>query len=107
MLMINEQNFIPVDLNLLVVFMVLYYEQNLSRTAERLGVGQPAISGSLVRLRRCFGDPLFTRCRRGVIPTPKAHKLIATLQPAMIAIEDVLCEGSYSLSESPPDWLGE
>ena len=44
---------------------------------------------------------------RGVMPTPKAHELTATLQPAMIAIEDVLCEGSSSLSDSPPDWLGE
>ena len=56
--------------------------------------------------------PMFSMSRvdatpRGVIPTLKAHELTATLQPAMIAIEDVLCEGSSSLSDSTPDWLGE
>lgn len=69
------------DLNLLVVFQQLLAERRVSRTAEVLGVSQPAVSNSLAKLRRLFGDELFLRTPRGMEPTPYAQQLAETVKP--------------------------
>ena len=56
------------NLNLLVTFLVMYSECNVSRSAQRLGLGQPAVSGALVRLRKHFNDPLFIRAGKRMQP---------------------------------------
>ncbi|HIH9524474.1 LysR family transcriptional regulator [Klebsiella pneumoniae] len=72
---IIENDFSRIDLNLLTVLMVLYREGSVTRTAEVLHLGQPAISGALKRLREMFDDPLFVRSARGMLPTPRAQQL--------------------------------
>lgn len=64
-----------IDLNLLVAFDVLFDEQSVSRAAQRLALTQPTVSGMLNRLRDLFGDPLFVRTQRGILPTPRAKSL--------------------------------
>ena len=44
------------DLNLLKVFDALMAERNLTRTAERLAMTQPAVSHALKRLRESLGE---------------------------------------------------
>ena len=68
------------DLNLLRALSVLLEECNVSRTAERLHVTQPTVSGMLSRLRIIFGDPLFVRTQRGLLPTPRAEALAPSLR---------------------------
>lgn len=80
---IIENDFSRIDLNLLTVLMVLYREASVTRTAEVLHLGQPAISGALKRLREMFDDPLFVRSARGMLPTPRAQALMTDLQPLM------------------------
>ncbi|MFJ3483059.1 LysR family transcriptional regulator [Pseudomonas sp. NPDC090202] len=88
---IDERTFSGIDLNLLLVFMVLFREQNVSRAAECLHVKQPAVSGSLSRLRLQFNDPLFIRVGpRGVRPTEKASQMAQALMPAMSAIQAIV-----------------
>jgi len=89
-MIINEQFFEDFDLNSIVTFLVLFRELNVSKTAVRLRVGQPAISNSLARLRLHFNDPLFLRAGRGVRPTPKAIEIAEALVPAIRDIETVL-----------------
>src|SRR5690606_21460886 len=50
-----------VDLNLLVALDALLTERHVTRAAERTAVGQAAMSASLARLRKHFGDPLLVR----------------------------------------------
>lgn len=69
-----------IDLNLLVVLDALLDERNVTRAAQRLGYTQPTISGMLARLRDLFGDPLFVRAQRGLIPTPRALALAGPLR---------------------------
>lgn len=69
-----------VDLNLLVVLDALLEEQSVTRAAKRLGSSQPTISSTLARLRDLFGDPLFVRTQRGLLPTPRAVALSAPLK---------------------------
>ena len=72
-----------VDMNLLVVFEALIQERNLTRAAEKLSLGQPAVSAALVRLRRLFNDPLFERIGRRMVPTSRALRAAQTLGPAL------------------------
>jgi DNA-binding transcriptional LysR family regulator len=69
-----------IDLNLLIVLDALLDERNVTRAAARLGYTQPTISGMLARLRDLFGDPLFVRAQRGILPTPRAQALASALK---------------------------
>jgi DNA-binding transcriptional LysR family regulator len=69
-----------VDLNLLVVLDALLDERSVTRAAARLGYTQSTTSGMLARLRKLFGDPLFVRAQRGILPTPRAETLAAPLK---------------------------
>lgn len=71
----NHIDISAVDLNILKVFEALHEEGSATRAALRLGLTQSAISASLGRLRRVYGDPLFTRTGRGLAPTLRAHEL--------------------------------
>src|SRR5262245_21463454 len=69
-----------VDLNLLVVLDALLDERSVTLAAARVGYTQPTISGMLTRLRDLFGDPLFVRAQRGLLPTPRAQALAVPLK---------------------------
>jgi len=82
----------------MVTFMVLYRELNVTRAALLLKVGQPAVSGSLARLRLHFGDPLFLRTGRGVRPTCRAIEIAENLSPALSCIEGVITSKHHAPS---------
>jgi len=89
-MIINEKRFRGVDLNLLVTFVVLFREQSVSNAAKHLLVSQPAVSGSLARLRERFDDPLFLRTGKGVRPNRKAKEIAEVLLPALSSIASVI-----------------
>ena len=74
------------DLNLLVVFNQLWVERRVSKVAENLGLTQPAVSNSLAKLRKLFGDDLFLRTPKGMEPTPHAEQLAESVGYALAAI---------------------
>src|SRR5919202_1242139 len=49
------------DLNLLIALDALLDQRGVTRAAQQLGLSQPALSASLARLRRHFGDELLAR----------------------------------------------
>jgi DNA-binding transcriptional LysR family regulator len=78
------------DLNLLLAFESLMAERSVTRAAERMSVGQPAMSASLARLRTFFGDPLLVRDGRSLVPTPRALELTASFEEALDLIDSAL-----------------
>jgi DNA-binding transcriptional LysR family regulator len=64
------------DLNLLVAFDILIAERSVTLAARRMGVGQPAMSSALARLREMFDDPLLIRTSAGMQPTGRALDLV-------------------------------
>jgi DNA-binding transcriptional LysR family regulator len=78
------------DLNLFRVFQALMLERSVTRAARRLGLGQPAVSASLARLRELFGDPLFERTRHGVVPTERALGVAPIIDSALSDLETVV-----------------
>lgn len=82
----NRNDLRRVDLNLLIVFETLMHERSVTRAAEKLFLGQPAISAALSRLRTLFDDPLFVRTGRSMEPTARAIEIGALLSPALDSI---------------------
>lgn len=66
---------VNLDLNLLVVLDALLREVSVTRAAQQLHVSQPAVSGSLAKLRRHFDDPLLRRVGNRYELTPLALHL--------------------------------
>lgn len=81
------------DLNLLIPLNALLIERNVTKAAERLTMGQPAMSAMLAKLRRHFDDPLLVRDGRSLVLTPFAESLRQPVQTAMVAARDVLTSG--------------
>lgn len=82
-------NLQDLDLNLLRTLDVLIEERQVSRTAQRLGVSQPAISHALGRLRRHFGDPLLVRQGQEMVLTPRAEELAGPLRQVLAEIRQL------------------
>jgi DNA-binding transcriptional LysR family regulator len=61
---------------------------NISVTAELLGLSQPSVSIRIAKLRKHFADPLFVRTSEGMQPTPK----ITSLLPAIHAVINLFSE---------------
>ena len=80
------------DLNLLRTFAALMKERSVTAASQQLGLTQPAVSGSLAKLRHLFGDPLFTRTRYGIVPTQKAEEIAPTIQETLEEL-DALVRG--------------
>jgi DNA-binding transcriptional LysR family regulator len=83
-----------IDLNQLVVFQRLMVERRVSKVAETLGLTQPAVSNTLAKLRRQFGDDLFVRTPAGMMPTPFAEQLGETIGYALGMIHSGLNQHS-------------
>jgi len=96
-----------IDLNLLVVFNHLLVERRVSKVAENLGISQPAVSNSLAKLRKLFGDELFLRTPKGMEPTPFADQLAESVSYALamihsgvnqrVSFEPASAKGSFTI----------
>ncbi len=84
---IDHTTLARLDLNLLVAFDALLTERSVTRAAQRVGLGQSAMSHNLARLRDLFGDELLTRTPDGMQPTPRAAALTEKLRQALSQIE--------------------
>jgi DNA-binding transcriptional LysR family regulator len=83
-----------IDLNQLVVFQQLMVERRVSKVADNLGLTQPAVSNTLAKLRRQFGDELFVRSSAGMVPTPFAEQLAEPIGYALGMIHSGLNQHS-------------
>ncbi|WP_457325459.1 LysR family transcriptional regulator [Roseateles sp. P5_E11] len=75
-----------IDLNQLVLFHHLMAERRVSRVAELMELTQPAVSNTLAKLRKQFGDELFVRTPKGMMPTPFAEQLAEPIGYALSMI---------------------
>jgi DNA-binding transcriptional LysR family regulator len=82
--MLNRIDLGRVDLNLLVLFEIIFEEQHVGKAAERLHLSPSAISHGLKRLRHLLNDPLFLKHPKGVVPTARAAALAGQVA-AMLA----------------------
>jgi DNA-binding transcriptional LysR family regulator len=108
---IDHANLSRLDLNLLVAFDTLIAERHVTRAAQRVGLGQSAMSHNLRRLRDLFGDELLTRSGSEMIPTPRAAQLadrvralLAQLQSSVLSatiFDPRLSDRHFAIGMSP------
>lgn len=79
-----------IDLNLLVAFESLFEARSVTAAAQRLNLGQPAMSAALTRLRSLFNDELFIRIGREMRPTTKALAIAPGVALALQQIRQTL-----------------
>ncbi len=76
------------DYNLYKIFLYLYEEKSISKTASKLYVSQPAISYSLKELENQLGYTLFYRNSKGIEPTMEAKELYGYISTAFHILND-------------------
>jgi DNA-binding transcriptional LysR family regulator len=81
-----------IDLNLLLPLHAVLEECSVSAAARRLGLTQPAVSQSLAKLRRHFGDDLLSRGPSGYVLTPLATDLRSHVEQLVSALGQVLAQ---------------
>jgi len=82
-------NLASLDLNLLVSLDALLQQRSVTKAAAQMGLSQPALSASLARLRRHFGDELLTRAGNEYRLTPLAVQLRDMARVALTGVERV------------------
>lgn len=77
-----------IDYNLYKIFLYLYEEKSISKTASKLYVSQPAVSYSLKELETQLGYKLFYRNSKGIEPTEEAKELYTYVSTAFNIFND-------------------
>lgn len=93
--MLKPAHLSRIDLNLLVLFHVVYEERHVTRAAERLNLTPSAVSHGLGRLRRLLNDPLFLRTPKGVAPSARANELAAP-------VSDIIARAGAVIASAEP-----
>ena len=97
------------DYDLYKIFLYLYEEKSISKTANKLYVSQPAISYSLKELENQLGYTLFYRNSKGIEPTEEAKELYGYISTAFNIMNEAedhlkklnsLCIGSIKIGIS-------
>jgi DNA-binding transcriptional LysR family regulator len=78
------------NLNLLPILRELLRTRSVSRTAERVGLSQSAVSAALARLRETFGDELLVMVGRRLELTARGAALVEQTERANAELEALL-----------------
>jgi DNA-binding transcriptional LysR family regulator len=88
--MMHDSTLSSIDLNLLVVLRALLRERHVTRAASQIGLSQSATSHALSRLRELCDDPLLVRHGRGLELTPRAQRLLPSLERGLSELQSVV-----------------
>jgi DNA-binding transcriptional LysR family regulator len=97
----GQEMHVPLESDLLRVFLVLAETGNVTRTAFDVGRTQSAVSLQLKRLEESVGKPLFERGPRGVMLTDSGRQLL----PYARRIVDLMDETTAAMRRKPLDGL--
>ncbi|HZZ92423.1 MAG TPA: LysR family transcriptional regulator [Usitatibacter sp.] len=89
----RETDLRKIDLNLLLVFDVLYRTRSTTRAAESLHITQPSVSNALKRLRGLLDDVLFVKSAEGMEPTPRADAIAGLIDEGFASLHLALHAG--------------
>ncbi|MBV7317599.1 LysR family transcriptional regulator [Shewanella sp. NIFS-20-20] len=84
----------------LKVFKVVFEAGSTYKAAQILNQSQSGISYEIKKLREIFGDPLFLRCREGLVPNERASHIYKNLPKALAELENMYnCNGHFDPAE--------
>lgn len=91
----HPRHIADLNLNLLKLLDALLETRGVTLAAEQLGIGQPAASRALARLRKVLDDPLLVRGLGGYRLTPRAEQLRPEVVLARRALEQVFAPARF------------
>lgn len=86
------------NLQHLLYLQALVEERHVTRAADRMGIGQPAMSAALAKMRIVFRDVLLVKTTTGMEPTARALELVRKIRD----ISDLLEGRGISQEEFDP-----
>jgi len=92
---VDTKYFQTFDFKTLLLLEKLLETASVTRTAEAMGISQPAASRAVERLRRAIGDPLLVRTRKGYVLTSRAVELQPLVEQALSGIAHVFDRGTF------------
>ena len=72
-----------------IVLQTLYQEKNITKTAQRLYISQPALTNRIQQLEREFGITIVNRGRRGVQFTPQGEYLAKSANKMLLTLQNI------------------
>jgi DNA-binding transcriptional LysR family regulator len=97
---VHLQQMQQLDLNLLVALDALLDKGSVTGAAEKLGLSVPAMSRTLVRIRKLMRDPIMVQAGRGLVPTPRALEIRARVSALVRESRDVISLPAQSLADA-------
>ncbi|PKP98245.1 MAG: LysR family transcriptional regulator [Alphaproteobacteria bacterium HGW-Alphaproteobacteria-13] len=76
------------DLNQLTWFQTVAEERSFTKAAAKLGIAQSTLSHAIKQMEARLGLRLLTRTTRSVAPTAEGERLLATIAPRILEIEE-------------------
>jgi DNA-binding transcriptional LysR family regulator len=89
------------NLNTLPILREILRHGSVSKAAKALNVSQPALSGALKQLRHQFDDELIVRSHGSIKLTPKAEAMLAPLEQALSAVQQLILPATEDPSAPP------
>jgi DNA-binding transcriptional LysR family regulator len=89
-----------VDLKLMLLFDAMMRERSVTAAARLLGIGQPAASNALARLRSLMKDELFIRTGGVMQPTAQALELSRSVEPALAMLRSAIASSPFNPAEA-------
>lgn len=83
------------DLNLIQTFLVVAEFQSYTKSAEQLGLTQPAVSAAIKRLEQVVDKQLFVKKGRGIALTSTAYQLLPQFQQAVNIIDNAISDKNH------------
>ena len=84
--------FHKIDINLYPLFIAIFEQKSISKSAQLLCISQSAASHALQRLRQNLQDDLFVRAGSQMLPTPFAERIYPVIKNALFAIQSISIE---------------
>jgi DNA-binding transcriptional LysR family regulator len=88
------------DANLLFALDALLETGSVTGAAEQIGVSVPAMSRTLVRIRKLMCDPIMVQAGRGLVATPKALEMRARVHALVQEARDLTNLSVASLADA-------
>ncbi|MEG2694575.1 MAG: LysR family transcriptional regulator [Acinetobacter sp.] len=86
---LDSHVFHKIDINLYPLFIAIFEQKSISKSAQLLCIGQSAASHALQRLRQHLQDDLFVRAGSQMLPTPFAERIYPVIKNALFAIQSI------------------
>lgn len=78
-----------IDINLYPLFVAIFEQKSISKTAISLSISQSAASHALQRLRLQLDDEIFVRHGNKMLPTPFAQRIYPAIKNALLSIQSI------------------